>query len=441
MAVTPEEAATTRALDGLVGVLATRPHPRIRKIITAYVIGQAVYELGKKGHAIYRKRRLYQVCVTGDDEMYGEIQQRIYEMLPNDNRRSLRASAVHTGRPKQTGVITVEEFEENQRKPIVRELRLGYDGETQQKIEIGGHSINVHVHRPQGSSTDDERLREFLLKEEKITFSCYGEDARDAVVEFLKDIADLRIGSERAPAFLMAMRWGSFESRSDLPLRTMDTVIMREGQAERIVTDLETFFASEEYYNKLGLPWHRGILLEGPPGTGKTSIAKAIANHFGMDVYYIPLADLEVDTSLLRLVSQVKPRSMLLFEDIDSAHAATDRTEEDKTVSASGLYNAIDGIATPHGLVIVATTNDVKALDPALIRKGRFDLHERVGYLDAEQFSRLSAMFYGDDLPALPKLRRRTTPNDVIEVFKQHIEDPEGAFTEIRRMKRTKIEE
>jgi chaperone BCS1 len=182
------------------------------------------------------------------------------------------------------------------------------------------------------------------------------------------------------------------------------------------------------------MSWHRGYLLYGPPGTGKTSIAWALAHHFALDLWYMPLADIEKDQELIRLVSNVKPRSMLLLEDIDVFHAAKVR-EDDNGVSMSGLLNSLDGVATPHGLITVMTTNDRSMLDDALVRPGRIDRTEEIGLLDDDQGMRLLQLFY----PALKEHEARRVgracagraPSDVLEVCKRHLDDPTTALREL----------
>src|SRR5690606_28393314 len=107
-----------------------------------------------------------------------------------------------------------------------------------------------------------------------------------------------------------------------LPLRPLDTVCLAQGQAERIVADIQRFFDQEHHYARLGMPWHRGIALSGPAGTGKTSIARAIASYFDMDIYWIPLGDLQGDGDLIHMISQIPPRSILLMEDASKASRA-----------------------------------------------------------------------------------------------------------------------
>jgi chaperone BCS1 len=190
---------------------------------------------------------------------------------------------------------------------------------------------------------------------------------------------------------MMPARWGSgWQKRADLPTRGLDSVVLKAGQLERLRDDLGDFLASEERYVRMSQPWHRGYLLHGPPGTGKTSVARSLATEFGLPSYYLPLGDIAKDSDLMQLVGGIKPRSVLLLEDVDSFHAATSRTDEKDHASVATLLNALDGVWTPHGLITIMTTNNRDALDSALIRAGRIDVDEELSVLDEEQAIRLA---------------------------------------------------
>jgi len=220
-----------------------------------------------------------------------------------------------------------------------------------------------------------------------------------------------------------------------MPARPIETIVLKGGQKERLVEDLGAFFLQESDYAKLGVPWHRGYLLHGPPGTGKTSIARALADRFGLDVYYIPLRSVEHDNNLIQTVARVQPGSMLLLEDIDDLYEAMDRgakkdQKEQQGVSLSGLLNVLDGVATPHGLVTIMTTNRRDVLDDALVRAGRVDLTEEVSHCDERQLRGLWSLAFPIplDLPPESGLEAlKLAPGDVVEILKTRLGHPEDA--------------
>lgn len=198
---------------------------------------------------------------------------------------------------------------------------------------------------------------------------------------------------------------------------------------DRLVSDVQGFLDAEADYNRRGMPYHRGYLLYGPPGTGKTSIVRALAAHFGLDLWYAPLGDMQKDASLINLVNEVKPGSILLLEDIDVYHSSRERAD-DEGLSMAGLLNALDGVATPHGLITFITTNHIEVLDDALLRSGRIDVQEEVGLPNAEQVARLYENWYGMKLTDydIKKIRFTGSTSDATELFKRHLNDGASAW-------------
>ena len=174
--------------------------------------------------------------------------------------------------------------------------------------------------------------------------------------------------------------------------RVLDSVILRPGEKEHLVDDIQTFRASCGRYCRLGVPYHRGYLLYGPPGTGKTSLVSALGAKFGMSIYAVNLTELN-DRTLKVAISCVPANSIILFEDIDCMKAGNRRPEmgewAEKGIQApgnekvdpadrfgvtlSGLLNVVDGFHAPENVLFVMTTNKIEALDPALLRPGRID--------------------------------------------------------------------
>ena len=174
--------------------------------------------------------------------------------------------------------------------------------------------------------------------------------------------------------------------------KKISDVILNSEVKGKILSDIETWKKSKSDYERRGIPYKRGHCYHGPPGTGKTTIVKAIAKEYEFNVYSINLIKIE-DDNLIYLLSEIKPGSILLFEDIDSIFDGRKRLS-DKGVTFSGFLNALDGIVELNGVLVIITTNHIEKMDPALLRSGRMDLKVEVGYSTEKEISEYLSSFY-----------------------------------------------
>ena len=196
----------------------------------------------------------------------------------------------------------------------------------------------------------------------------------------------------------------------DRQMRSLKTIVLPDEQIRRIIDDADWFCANEKWFYDRGISYHRGYLFSGQPGTGKTSMATALASHLKKDVYLLNLSSIEKDDSIIKAFSDVSKGALILIEDIDALPAIHQRSEvdekdddddedEDKKgigISLSGLLNAIDGIATPQDCIIVMTTNHPEKIDKAVMRKGRVDIDEKLLPLEGYLIERMYIMFTGN---------------------------------------------
>lgn len=407
-----------RGASDLIGVLRDRA-PRVAVTLAA---GQVAWPAVAALRNYARARLTYTVKVSGTDEMYDALHDWLLGLLSARQQRALVAWSAN-----RYAIVP-----DGSSRPAEPALRLRYDGTRVQDIRLAGHRISVAVTDGIGAAETGNRW-----KPPEITFTALTLAGRDAVLREMAGVLTASHAAKRKPQFRMLDQWGEWVRLDDLPVRTLDSVILPGGQAERLRDDVARWLAAEDDYARRCIPWHRGHLYKGPPGTGKTSVARALATHFGMDVWYLPLADVEKDGELLRIASRVGRNSMLLLEDVDVFHAATERNDDgNRKVTLSGLLNTLDGIATPHGLLIVLTTNNGAALDPAVIRPGRIDLVEDFGYATPDQVTRLVARYYGEtaaegDEELIAEGIGGVTPAAVVEACKRH-DTAAAALTELR---------
>lgn len=151
----------------------------------------------------------------------------------------------------------------------------------------------------------------------------------------------------------------------------------------------------------MGIPYRRGYLLFGPPGTGKTSFTLAIAGALKLNICYLNLSgDRLDDDGLNRALNQSPANSIILLEDIDAIFRKRESVEKrrGRSVSFSGLLNALDGVRSQEGRILVMSTNHKERLDPALIRPGRCDMHLELSNATFNMIKRLFLKFYPQDL-------------------------------------------
>ncbi|WFD25878.1 Complex III assembly protein translocase and chaperone [Malassezia nana] len=189
-------------------------------------------------------------------------------------------------------------------------------------------------------------------------------------------------------------------------VRELGSVVLPSKRKDEIVHDLTRFLTRNAWYTKRGIPYRRGYLLHGAPGSGKTSFITALAGHLGFHICLLNLAERGMtDDKLTHLLSNAPERSILLLEDIDAAFLGRNTHAPERhadgyqpNVTFSGLLNALDGVASGESRIIFMTTNHLERLDPALIRPGRVDVICELGDAEDDQVHELLIRFYHSDL-------------------------------------------
>ncbi|KAL0946669.1 hypothetical protein HGRIS_012858 [Hohenbuehelia grisea] len=183
--------------------------------------------------------------------------------------------------------------------------------------------------------------------------------------------------------------------------RPLHSVVLHPGVADKVEQDVTRFLERRQWYADRGIPYRRGYLLHGPPGSGKTSFIQALAGSLSYDICLLNLSERGLtDDKLNHLLSNAPERSFILIEDVDAAFNKRVQTSEDgyqSSVTFSGFLNALDGVASGEERIIFMTTNHVERLDPALIRPGRVDLRQLVNDASPLQARTLFTRFYGEE--------------------------------------------
>ena len=202
-------------------------------------------------------------------------------------------------------------------------------------------------------------------------------------------------------------------------LAALDVDITQSGAPNHVIEpasftlpgrpELERFFreyileptADRERYAALGVTSPNGVLLYGPPGSGKSYAVGRLKAALGWPTFEINLGALgspfihQTSVALRKTFDEAKRSSpaLILLEEIDAvASARSPVTQDHKVEEVTELLRLVES-ASANKIVVVATTNRREALDPAFLRKGRFDLAFEVGYpTDEEVRAALEAM-------------------------------------------------
>ena len=139
--------------------------------------------------------------------------------------------------------------------------------------------------------------------------------------------------------------------------RKLESVILKEELVASVVNDVQEFIESESWYEEMGIPYKRSYLLYGPPGTGKSSFAQALAGYIGFSICFVNCSDKVNDFQFNSLLNKAPKKSIILIEDVDAIFSERKNTEKNNALTFSGFLNALDGVRSQEGRVIVMTTN------------------------------------------------------------------------------------
>lgn len=162
------------------------------------------------------------------------------------------------------------------------------------------------------------------------------------------------------------------------------------------MAEIVDFLRNPKKYNTLGARIPKGVLLEGPPGTGKTLLAKAVAGEAGVPFFSISGSDfvemfVGVGASRVRDLFEDAKKNAPCIVFIDEIDAVARKRgsglgggHDEREQALNQMLVEMDGFGTNEGIIVLAATNRVDILDPAILRPGRFDRKVMVGRPDVK---------------------------------------------------------
>ncbi|MFP3222260.1 MAG: CDC48 family AAA ATPase [Nitrososphaeria archaeon] len=325
------------------------------------------------------------------DEVTGEVERRVVsQLLTLMDGLETRGKVIVIGATNRPNAI-----DPALRRPgrFDREIELKVP-DKQGRLEI----LQIHTRNmPLAEDVDLEKIA-------SQTHGFVGADleylAKEAAMKALKRVLPkINLEDERIPAevlneirvtmqdFLDALKEITPSAMREVYLETPDVKWTDIGGLEEVKTELreavEWPLKFPEVYKRLNYKIPKGILLYGPPGTGKTLLAKAVATESEANFISVRGPELlskwvgeseKAVREIFRKARQAAP-CIIFFDEIDALAPvrgyATDSGVTERVVSQ--LLTELDGIQPLHGVVVVASTNRIDMIDPALLRAGRFD--------------------------------------------------------------------
>lgn len=219
-------------------------------------------------------------------------------------------------------------------------------------------------------------------KSDIVRATIYSIRAKSIRNEILNEFTNQCAQKDESPKQYKTSEYNNYENGNLIP-KDMGAVFIHDSKKQIILDSIKSIEEKKEIYQRAAVNRILGIMLYGKPGTGKTTLIKALAYSLNRSLYYV---DFEVPIKrILDTVEKIKPNSILVFEDIDT-HQAFRRRESQSTASKDlGIaLKLLDGDNLPDDTIIIATTNHIDEIDDAVKRFGRFDVKLEIEEADRD---------------------------------------------------------
>lgn len=410
------------------------------------------------------------ICIDANDEIRDEI---LAWFASRSNKKfGAKSVMVYSGARKQKHL----------RYPYLREEDSSIGGDEETEINftpsLGRHYFFPLGWRPfiferEGKQVTHSRPGWVQQASQDITIRCFGwSDA--PLKDFIMLCKALKKQQSKGRTLTYTFSIATFDDPKwgnpyAAPSRSLDTVELDHHIKDGLVKDISRYLDPKTagFYKDNGIPWRRGYLFHGPPGTGKSSLCRALASHFDLSLYCMNLGEARIDDGDLRLAfSSLPKKCIVLLEDIDSTgigreksmkkaessmpaslgmedinESSASSTRPKNGVTLSGLLNALDGASASEGRIVIMTSNHPEVLDSALIRPGRIDKRVLLPEMSRTSARRIFKRMYShsdvEDLEELAEIFASKLPEGQIVPAQlqgfilDHMDDPRKAVNDV----------
>lgn len=231
-------------------------------------------------------------------------------------------------------------------------------------LKLEGRKVLTNVYR-------EKMDRTFL---EEIAITCRKKH-REWLTSLISTELNKYIHSDTTALNVYSSRGGYWLHSRSRPKRPIESIEHPDNIPQKMVSIIETRREESAKKKERGENSTISFLLSGPPGSGKTSTAMAIASHFNMKLAVIPPT---AQSNFSSLISSLLPNTVVLIEEAEQIFFDRNKKQNTKNINTGSdkvaeALSAIDGPSTPPDLIIIYTTNFKDKIDPALLRVGRVD--------------------------------------------------------------------
>jgi hypothetical protein len=189
--------------------------------------------------------------------------------------------------------------------------------------------------------------------------------------------------------------YGEWYISSKISSKNIENIFLDDDTKDKIISKLDGFGNSFEWYKKASIFYKMGLLFWGAPGNGKTSLSLSIATYTNRDIYCLDLNSISENSNLRKLFENLSKSAVLLIEDIDGFYIGRNPIKKDNKISFSTFLNCLDGAFFKEGLITIITTNKIENVDEALKRKGRMDIVVEIKKPTTREINKYITAFYG----------------------------------------------